>query len=603
MEENFAKNSDSLCQDKLNLERVLTQLKELLKDTDDQASKERIDRAVQSVAAAYRVMVVGEAGAGRTSLLEHVFMQRDTAVDKVSGRRTRGIEEIRFGAAEVRLKVDDYLTRRFSTDPGLEGLVLTDIGEERLYKDSRVMDIAEDAQVVLAVFSAENIQNPEVWSFLENYCPDKRTVCVMNKSDLYPSEIIEKKRKRLEEYMKEADIDASLFVVSLKERGESSGVESLRQHIREAVLGKNPAVERYGANISMVSSLLTDLKVSFKQRQLQYIEDQQILLYVNEKMDAFYRQQQDKAEHLKSEVFSVIRQEIDSYRECIIKKLDPKKLQNDMDVSDKRAFKEWLQHELEKRERILKQKVQEQMQKVMRWYYDDLAAVYEEAAGKLDQRKQYIGLDDRFYGSMQAGKAEIVSKTVEVAQASREQFTSLSQETEKFYQKVKQETERYDRMKRVSAMMGSVVSGGAAALGLQAAGTAAVASAPGSAAFAVGLVSSMLPIMGALVVGTAGIYAGMQLFECIYNGHFEKNMEKHIADFSKNVEEIRENMISQVGERMEKVFEQMLGNVDKAFLPFRTTTNIDSRNVPLLEDKLQSVEQLFDHFVKSLEVG
>ena len=37
MEENFAKNSDSLCQDKLNLERVLTQLKELLKDTDDQA--------------------------------------------------------------------------------------------------------------------------------------------------------------------------------------------------------------------------------------------------------------------------------------------------------------------------------------------------------------------------------------------------------------------------------------------------------------------------------------------------------------------------------------------------------------------------------------
>ena len=133
------------------------------------------------MAAAYRVMVVGEAGAGRTSLLEHVFMQRDTAVDKVSGRRTRGIEEIRFGAAEVRLKVDDYLTRRFSTDPGLEGLVLTDIGEERLYKDSRVMDIAEDAQVVLAVFSAENIQNPEVWSFLENYCPDKRTVCVMNK--------------------------------------------------------------------------------------------------------------------------------------------------------------------------------------------------------------------------------------------------------------------------------------------------------------------------------------------------------------------------------------------------------------------------------------
>lgn len=603
MEENLARNPACSCQDKLNLERVLTQLKELLKDTDDQESKERVDRAVQSVAAAYRVIVVGEERSGRTSLLRHVFMQRDSAVNEDPDRRTHGIEEIRFGAAETRLKVDDYLTRRFSTDPELEGLVLTDIGEERFYRDPRVTDIAEDAQVVLAVFSAENIQNPEIWNFLENYCPDKRTVCVLNKSDLYPPEIIEKKRKRLEGYMKDAKIHASLFVVSLKGGERTGEAGRLQKYIREAVLGKNPVTERYGANISMVSSLLVDLKASFKQRRLQYAEDQRILLYVNEKMDDFYRQQGDKAEHLKSEVFSAIRQEIDSYRDCIIKKLDPKKLQNDMDVTDRRAFKEWLQHELEKRERILKQRVQEQMQKVMRWYYDDLAAVYEEVAGKLDKRKQYIGFDDRFYGSMQKGKAEIVNQTVEIAQASKEQFTSLSQETEKFYQKVKQETERYDRMKRVSAAMGSMISGGAAALGLQAAGTAVTASVPGTAALAVGLASSMLPVMGAVVVGTAGIYAGMQLFECFYSGHFEKNIEKHIADFSKNVDEIRETMIFQVGERMDRVFEQMLGNVDKAFLPFRTTTNIDSRNIPLLEDKLQSVEQLFDHFMKSLEVG
>lgn len=158
-------------------------------------------------------------------------------------------------------------------------------------------------------------------------------------------------------------------------------------------------------------------------------------------------------------------------------------------------------------------------------------------------------------------------------------------------------------MKRVSAMVGSVLSGGAAALGLQTVGAAAVAGTSGTAAAAaVGLASSMLPIMGAVVVGTAGIYAGMQLFECFYGGHFEKNMEKHIADFRKSVEEIKETMISQVGEQMEQVFGQMLGNVDKAFLPFRATTNIDSRNIPLLEDKIQSVEQLFDHFMKSLEV-
>ena len=79
-------------------------------------------------------------------------------------------------------------------------------------------------------------------------------------------------------------------------------------------------------------------------------------------------------------------------------------------------------------------------------------------------------------------------------------------------------------------------------------------------------------------------------------------MEKHISEFSNSVEGIKEAMISQVGEQLEQVFGQMLSNADKAFLMFRTTTNIDSRNLPLLEDKMQSMEQLFDHFTKSLEV-
>lgn len=227
----------------------------------------------------------------------------------------------------------------------------------------------------------------------------------------------------------------------------------------------------------------------------------------------------------------------------------------------------------------------------MRWYYDDLASVYGEVTKRLEGRKKYIGLEDRFYGSLQSGKQEIVHQTLGVAQSSQEQFSSLSQVTEEFYDKVKRENKRYDRMKQMSAMAGSALSGGAAVLGGYASGMATA-----------GLVSTLLPIMGALVVGTAGVYAGMKLFECLYGGHFEKNMEKHISEFSNSVEGIKEAMISQVGEQLEQVFGQMLSNADKAFLMFRTTTNIDSRNLPLLEDKMQSMEQLFDHFTKSLEV-
>ncbi len=130
------------------------------------------------MAEAYRVIVVGEEGAGRTSLLEYVFMQPDSGRKRGMNRKTHGVEEIRFGAAEAKMRVNDYLTRRFSTDRGLEGLVLTDVGEENFYTDSRVTAMAEDAQAVLAVFSSENIQNPKVWSFLERYCPEKNRLRV-----------------------------------------------------------------------------------------------------------------------------------------------------------------------------------------------------------------------------------------------------------------------------------------------------------------------------------------------------------------------------------------------------------------------------------------
>lgn len=59
----------------------------------------------------------------------------------------------------------------------------------------------------------------------------KKTVCVLNKSDLYPREMIEKKQRRLQGYMEEAKIQASMFVVSLKGEKETEGLEGLRCYI------------------------------------------------------------------------------------------------------------------------------------------------------------------------------------------------------------------------------------------------------------------------------------------------------------------------------------------------------------------------------------
>ena len=192
MNDQFTELTNYFCQEKLDLEEILSRLKEVLKDTDDKESKDKIEAAIQQVSAAYRILVVGAEESGRTSLLEHIFMEEASGSEGSIRKKTHGIEEIRFGAAEAALTIDETLTRRFSTNKRLEGLALTDIGEGSFYEDPRVIAMAADSQAVLAVFSSENIQNPKVWSFIETYCQNKKIVCILNKSDLYPPEIMEK---------------------------------------------------------------------------------------------------------------------------------------------------------------------------------------------------------------------------------------------------------------------------------------------------------------------------------------------------------------------------------------------------------------------------
>ncbi|MBT9777019.1 hypothetical protein GPL15_10955 [Clostridium sp. MCC353] len=576
-------NLNYFCEDKIRLEKLLSDLSDILKDTDDRETKEKIQSAVRQMVKAYRIMVIGERQSGRTSLLNQMFLCGKWENTGGGLEKTDGIVEICFGAAQAEIRVADGFVRKFVTDEELKGLVLTDVGGEELYRDRRIEEMSLDSQVILAVFSAENIQSAFVWEFIERHCLKKKVICVLNKTDLYPPEIIESKKRKLHKYMLEAGIEAPVFCMSAigEPEKQRENREMVRAYMKHSIIGEHPEIERNEVNLQELTSLFRDLKVSFEKRSLQFAADRKILLFINEKMDSFYRNQNERAEKLKKEVFTVVHQEIEDYSSSIIKKLDFNKIQNDMDTSSKTVFMEWLQHEIDKRERIMNQKVQNKVQAVLQWYYEDLEEAYEEITDRLSNRPQILEMDDRFYGTLQEGKHNAVTRAIEVAESSNEGFSSLYSVTEELYKKVKREKDQYEHMKNTAGILGSaagLIKGGIITGGL-----------------------STVPILFTLVMGTAGVYAAMQLFEYLYDGKAERNVEKYVREFKDKVSGIEEQMITELGERLDLVFGRLLDGVDKTFMPFRTTTNIDSRNIPLLEEKLREAEYLYENLMRSLE--
>ena len=76
----------------------------------------------------------------------------------------------------------------------------------------------------------------------------------------------------------------------------------------------------------------------------------------------------------------------------------------------------------------------------------------------------------------------------------------------------------------------------------------------------------------------------------------EKDMwavyEECVAEFKQEVGQIKSEMTVQVMQTVTEIFDREVRSMDTSFKDFRMAVNIDSRNIPLLEEKLQTVQNL-----------
>lgn len=577
-----------LCQkeEQIAITDFFEEVSKVLKECDDCKEKETIKEILRSMNETVSYIVLGEEAAGKTTLLKVLFQN----ILDIQGEMQGDICEFRYGEQEYTTPSVNGYQKRFVPSENLKGISIIDTkGLNRLIKSSleRVNDLTSRCQAIFVVLDAGRINSPVLWDMIEDFS-HKNMIFVLTKCDLLSGEEVSVNVEKLKSYMKEADIAAPIFPVSLSDeiKMEETGLCELRSYIRNQVIGENPILARQQKNIEETRALLDQMRASFLLRKKQYQSDVEILHKINSGLDAYVINQEKVIDNLVREVSQQVNKDIDAYQDEIISKMDPAKIKERFPTQQ--DFMDYLNMVNENYKKIMTDSVNRKTIESIKGSLHELEIVYDEAVGYFNKRENILALDDKFYGSLATGRKQMIAETKENALAVSQFYKSLTEASETLFLQIWEARERRDRRCNIERA-GAVVGGAAAGAGVVA-GAGAVAGVLGTGL----VVSGGWVVIGAIVAAAAAYSIVKVFFDPRNDNQMEETKQKCIAQFKAEVDKTRTVMIEQIASQIRGIFKNELTTIDLSFSEFRMSVNIDERKIPLLEAQLQETAKLLE---------
>jgi len=574
--------------DKQVMEELLKNVSSMIKDSDASEEKEVVRSFLQKVSEAITFVAVGSSNVGKSSFLNRLF--QSALFEKENGKSTRNIIEYRYGASEASLQADEYTTRIFRVQEELNGLQIVDMqGVDQMGQVALLEYVKKyiyKSSVVFAVFDAQSVKDYDVWDLLEGV-EARKVVFIMTKCDLATPDVIEENESRLRQYMKEAGLQAPIFRVSSVSEAEElyyeNGYEGLGRYVSEHIIGVNPVLTKQQENLYELKNMLGRLAESFELRRQQYESDALILKNINSAIDTFIRDNRVHIDNLKEALRREIEKEVDAYQNEIIAKLDPHKIKERF-PNGSADFVDYLNLINEGYRKRMTDNINRKTQESVQSYLNGLEQVFEKAVGYFQKREILISLEDKFYGSMVESKKSMVLKTANNMEATKDYYHSLSNASTELFMKLWKARGDRDRIVGNVNTAGKVT-GAAAGIG------AGIAVAHGIGATAAGAaVGAVLwPVVGAIIGVVLISKIAREIASANTLPDLEKKVAGAIAEFKEEVAKTKIEMTQRVLDTVERMFQIEVENVDKSFSGFRMAVNIDSKNIPLLEDRLKII--------------
>lgn len=606
-------------EDKRLAQNMLQTVGELIKDSDAAEEKEMVKNFLQKISEAVTFVVVGDAGSGKSTFLNELF--DGVVCGNGAAQPTLGICETKGGAQDAELKVNPFYVRRFVADPKMEGISVIDTQGLDTLKDQECAEnirrFIKKSDVLFVVFDALNIRSFSIWDFLEEIDRGKM-IFAMTGCDRTKRQILASNRIKLQQYMAESDITAPVFMYS--SRG-CDGIDpewnmgALKTYVQKYVLGETPTLTKQKQNLAHLEEMLESLSKSFDLRKRQLESDKAILENINRTVDDFLKNNDSVVEGLKGELRNIISQKIDAYQAEVIKKMHPLKIKERC-PGGPTEVEAYLGAVNENYRNLMNTEISRTTQEAVRKYCAGLQDVFEEATGFFRKRQNLLDAEDKFYGSLELSKKEMLYKTDAMMMDLSRFYERLSNASEELFMDIWKVREEYDDALAKKRVKGAIA-GGTAGLGLGAVGTvvtlvaaktAAGAAAAGAAAAVGGgavtisggavAVAALWPVIGAIL----GAVIISKLAKKMSEASAQKDMwavyEECVAEFKQEVSQIKEEMTEQVLQTVTEIFDREVRSMDNTFKDFRMAVNIDSRNVPLLEAKLETVQNFMEQIAR-----
>lgn len=586
------------------LSNLFEGLSTLLQDSDDTAEKEKIKRALQGMTDTTTYMVLGETGTGKSSLLGALFQGVFEAAEDMAG----DVCEYRWGEQEFITPLSNGFQKKFLTSENMKGLSVIDTKGLNCFDEKaliRVKELAKKSDALFVVLEANHITGSRLWDIIESF-PSKRMLFFLTKCDLLLSKELETNIEKVKCYMKESNISAPVFPISITKDKLINGtvsLEEVRFYIRNQLIGPNPMLSKQRENVEEARQLLVQLQESFSLRKKQYASDAEILQKINRSMDDYVASHKKVIADLIGKLAIEVNKDIDNYEKEIISKLDPYKIKERF--KKKEDFEYYLNMVNDNYKNLMSDSVNRKTIEAIKGCLHDLEIVFQEAVGYFNTRENIMELNDRFYGSLSKSRQSMVAETKETIVVTGELYRTLSDASETLFMQIWKEREKYDAKIRNRKVLSTIGGGGtlgaAGVAGAVAIGEVAKGAVIGllgeAAASAVGGIVGCLAGVGLVGIGViVGAVVINSIVKTFWDPKAAEKMEeatqKCIERFKAEVDNTRVKMIEQISAQITEIFEKELASVDGCFTDFRISVNIDEKKIPALEQRIIETEKL-----------
>lgn len=581
-------------EDKGMMQELLENVNAVLKDSDAAEEKKIVKEFLQKASKVFGFVVLGDSAVGKTTLLRQLFGE-ELIEDIIP---TTEIIDYRFGEEAGKYQVNEAVTRIFKPLESIKGISIVDMpGTDQINNATQretVQQFIQKSDVLIVAFPGDSVKSFGIWDLLENI-ESRKVVFILTKADMYSEEIIEQNRNKLRQYMQDANIDAPVYT--------SKTLEEFKDYINRNIIGTNPGLRKQRENVLELKGMLNEVKHSFELRKRQYEADIAVVNRINTAMDSFLISSDDKINGLKQSLRNEINTAIDAYEAEIVTKLNPTQIKERF-PKGYTDFVDYLNFVNESYRRQMTNNVDRKTQEAIRSYLSELEIVFDQATGYFRERESMLTLEDKFYGSISKSKQQMVSKAGNDLQETKTYYGKLTDASAELFMKIWAERDKYDKKVNKAAMTGA--GAGAVAGGGAVAGVAAIVGVANAAegaslltAAVTGITSAGLWPVVAAVVGAVFIAKMAKKISSAKNmTEMERCVQEAISDFRIEVSRTKNQMTDQIMETIDAIFKRELESADKTFLDFRMSVNIDAKNIPLLEDRMDKINVLMDKIEK-----